>query len=39
MEIESLRMSDMGLGKRIYAKQQLDEFAAFQDNQGTRRAT
>jgi hypothetical protein len=31
-------MSDIGLGKRIYIKKQLDKFAAFQGSQGTRRA-
>jgi hypothetical protein len=31
-------MSDMRLGKNIDTKKQLDEFAAFQDSQGTRRA-
>jgi hypothetical protein len=35
MQIESLRMSDIRLGKSIYTKKQLDEFAAFQDSQGT----
>jgi hypothetical protein len=31
-------MNDIGLGKSIYTKKQLDEFAAFQDSQGNRRA-
>jgi hypothetical protein len=31
-------MNDIGLGKSIYTKKQLDEFATFQDSQGTRRA-
>jgi hypothetical protein len=31
-------MNDIGLGKSIYTKKPLDEFAAFQDSQGTRRA-
>jgi hypothetical protein len=35
---ETLRMNDLGLGKSIYTKKQLDEFAAFQDSRGTRRA-
>jgi hypothetical protein len=29
VQIESLRMSDIGLGKSIYTKKQLDEFAVF----------
>jgi hypothetical protein len=36
VRIEGLRMNDIGLGKSIYTKKQLDEFAAFQDSQGTR---
>jgi hypothetical protein len=31
-------MNDIGLGKSIYTKKLLDEFAAFQDSQGTRKA-
>jgi hypothetical protein len=31
-------VSDTGLRKSIYNKKQLDEFAAFQDSQGMRRA-
>jgi hypothetical protein len=31
-------MNDIGLGKSIYTKKQLDEFATFQDSQRTRRA-
>ncbi len=31
-------MNDIGLGKSIYIKKQLDEFATFQDNQRNRRA-
>ncbi len=31
-------MNDIGLGKSIYTKAQLDEFAWFQDSQGTRKA-
>lgn len=38
VQIESLQMSDIGLGKTIYTYKQLDEFTAFQDSQGTRRA-
>ncbi len=38
VQIESLQMNDLGLRKSIYTKKQLDEFAAFQDSQRTRRA-
>ncbi len=38
VRIEGLRMNDIRLGKSIYTKKQLDEFAAFQDSQGTMRA-
>ncbi len=31
-------MNDISLGKSTYTKKQLDEFAAFQDSQGTRKA-
>jgi hypothetical protein len=31
-------MNDINLSKSIYTKKQLDEFATFQDSQGTRRA-
>jgi hypothetical protein len=31
-------MNDIGLGKSIYTKKQLDEYSAFQDSQETRRA-
>jgi hypothetical protein len=37
VQIESLRMSDIGLHKSIYSKKQHDEFTAFQDSQGMRR--
>jgi hypothetical protein len=37
VRIERLRMNDIGLVKSIYTKKQMDEFAAFQDSQGTRR--
>ncbi len=36
--IESVEMNDIRLGKSIYTKKQLDEFSAFQDSQGTRKA-
>jgi hypothetical protein len=38
VKIESLRMSKIGLGKSIYTKKQMDEFAAFQDSQEMRTA-
>jgi hypothetical protein len=38
VRIESVEMNDIGLGKSIYTKNQLDEFAVFQDSQGTRKA-
>jgi hypothetical protein len=31
-------VNEIGLGKSIYTKAQLDEFARFQDSQGTRKA-
>jgi hypothetical protein len=37
VKIEPVDMNDIGLGKSIYTKKQLDEFAAFQDSQGTRK--
>ncbi len=33
-----MKVNDIGLGKSIYSQQQLDEFARFQDSQGTRKA-
>jgi hypothetical protein len=36
--IEGLCVTDIGPGKSIYTKKQLDESATFQDSQGTRRA-
>jgi hypothetical protein len=38
VKIDPVEMSDIGLGKSIYTKEQLDEFARFQDSQGTRKA-
>jgi hypothetical protein len=32
------RLCDLGLGKSIYSPAQLEEFARFQESQGTRRA-
>jgi hypothetical protein len=37
VKIEGLHMNDIGLGKSIYMKKQLEEFAPFQDSQGTKR--
>jgi hypothetical protein len=34
VQIETLRISDIGLGKIIYTIKQLDEFASFQDSKG-----
>jgi hypothetical protein len=38
VKIKPVKMNDIGLGKSIYTKKQLDDFAAFQDSQGTRKA-
>jgi hypothetical protein len=38
VQIETLRMNDIWLGKSIYMKKQLVEFVVFQDSKGTRRA-
>jgi hypothetical protein len=38
VKIDLVEMSKIGLGKSIYTKEQLDEFARFQDSQGTRKA-
>jgi hypothetical protein len=35
VQIVTLIMNYIGLGKNIYVKKQLDEFATFKDNQGT----
>jgi hypothetical protein len=37
-KINPVEVNDIGLGKSIYTKEQLDEFARFQDSQGTRKA-
>jgi hypothetical protein len=37
VQIETLLIKDIGLGKSIYTKKQLDEFDAFQDSQGRRK--
>jgi hypothetical protein len=38
VRIDPVKVNDIGLGKSIYTKKQLDEFARFQDSQGTRKA-
>jgi hypothetical protein len=38
VKIDPVEVNDIGLGKSIYTKEQLDEFARFQDSQGTRKA-
>jgi hypothetical protein len=37
-KIDSMTVNNIGLGKSIYTKEQLEEFATFQDSQGTRKA-
>jgi hypothetical protein len=36
VRIDPIKVNDIGLGKSIYTKEQLDEFAPFQDSQGMR---
>jgi hypothetical protein len=38
VRIDPVKVNDIGLGKSIYTKEQLEEFAWFQDSQGTRKA-
>jgi hypothetical protein len=38
VRINPVQVSNIGLGKSIYTQEQLDEFARFQDSQGTRKA-
>jgi hypothetical protein len=38
VKIDPVEVNNIGLGKSIYTKEQLDEFARFQDSQGTRKA-
>jgi hypothetical protein len=38
VKIDPVEVNEFGLGKSIYTKAQLDEFARFQDSQGTRKA-
>jgi hypothetical protein len=37
-KIDPANVNNIGLGKSIYMKKQLEEFTAFQDSQGTRKA-
>jgi hypothetical protein len=39
VQIDPIKINNIGLGKSIYTKKQLEEFARFQDSQGTRRRT
>ncbi len=38
VRINPVAVSTIGLGKSIYTREQLEEFARFQDSQGTRKA-
>jgi hypothetical protein len=38
VRIDPVMVNNIGLGKSIYTKEQLEEFARFQDSQGTRKA-
>jgi hypothetical protein len=38
VRIDPVEVNNIGLGKSIYTRKQLDEFAWFQDSQGTRKA-
>jgi hypothetical protein len=38
VKIDPVEVNNIGLGKSIYTKEQLDEFARFQDSQGMRKA-
>jgi hypothetical protein len=38
VRIDAVTVNNIGLGKSIYIKEQLEEFAWFQDSQGTRKA-
>jgi hypothetical protein len=38
VRIDPVKVNDIGLGKSIYTKEQLEEFAQFQDSQGARKA-
>ncbi len=36
--IDDVKVMDLGLGRSIYSPEQLEEFARFQESQGTRHA-
>jgi hypothetical protein len=38
VRIDPVTVDNIGLGKSIYTREQLEEFARFQDSQGTRKA-
>jgi hypothetical protein len=38
VRIDPVKINNIGFGKSIYTKEQLEEFACFQDSQGTRKA-
>ncbi len=38
VRIDPVKVNDIGLGKSMYTQEQLEEFARFQDSQGTRKA-
>jgi hypothetical protein len=38
VRIDPVKVNDIGLGKSIYTKEQLEEFTRFQDSQGTQKA-
>ncbi len=38
VRIDLVKVNDIGLGKSIYTQEQLEEFARFQDSQGTQKA-
>ncbi len=38
VQIHPVKINNISLGKSIYTKEQLEEFARFQDSQGTRKA-
>jgi hypothetical protein len=39
VRIDPIKVNDIGLGKSIYTREQLEEFARFQDSQGPERRT
>ncbi len=38
VKIDPVNVNNIGLGKSIYTNKELEEFAAFQDSQGMRKA-